>query len=232
MLDRETSSGIDVQRKGSMSQESICNLLRLAASVEQESEHPLANAIVQEAKRRNISLVPIRKTKQSDTQGDNEDHNNNENNNVAAEETIFQVLPGKGVRCTIEGKDVVVGTQRLMRLNAFRCFSFSPLLDTPSPFGPAMLSNAIQWNSKQFNAMQCISMHFIQCNSMQFNSLQCDSLKFNAIQFNSAQLKSIRCNSTQFDTTHAIQCNHIQFYSMQCNSMQCNAIQCNSMQFH
>ncbi len=36
-------------------------LLKIAASLESESRHPIANALIQEAKKRNISLLPIKK---------------------------------------------------------------------------------------------------------------------------------------------------------------------------
>jgi Cu+-exporting ATPase len=100
----------------STSKESIRNLICLAASVEQESEHPLATAIVREAKSRNIALIPIRKTDTSAAEDSSSTSSSKENDENCSE---FEVLPGKGVRCTIDGKDVVVGTQRLMRELSF-----------------------------------------------------------------------------------------------------------------
>ncbi|MGH9330422.1 MAG: heavy metal translocating P-type ATPase [Vicinamibacterales bacterium] len=63
-------------------------LLRLAAAVEQPSEHPLAGAIVRGAKERNI-VIP------------------------AADQ--FESITGKGVRGRVAGRDVLVGTQALVR---------------------------------------------------------------------------------------------------------------------
>jgi P-type Cu+ transporter len=62
-------------------------LLLLAASLEQASEHPLAAAIVQGAKERNIQLLPV------------ED---------------FQSITGKGVSARIQGGAVTVGNARLL----------------------------------------------------------------------------------------------------------------------
>jgi len=36
-------------------------LLRIAASLEKESRHPIAEALIQEAKKQNLSLFPIKK---------------------------------------------------------------------------------------------------------------------------------------------------------------------------
>ncbi|ULH17819.1 copper-translocating P-type ATPase (plasmid) [Deinococcus sp. KNUC1210] len=63
------------------------DLLRLAASVDQASQHPLAAAIVQGAKTRGLTLVQV------------------EN---------FDSVPGGGVQATVEGKKIVLGNQRLM----------------------------------------------------------------------------------------------------------------------
>ncbi|NNJ09011.1 copper-translocating P-type ATPase [Chloroflexales bacterium ZM16-3] len=63
-------------------------LLRLAASAESRSEHPLGEAIVAEAKARGMSL--------------------------AAPEG-FKATAGAGVEATVEGRQVLVGTMRLMR---------------------------------------------------------------------------------------------------------------------
>src|SRR5262249_31173579 len=63
-------------------------VLRLSASIERSSEHPLASAIVKEANKRALSLA------------------------VA---TNFQSVPGKGVRGTVEGKPVVLGNVRMMQ---------------------------------------------------------------------------------------------------------------------
>jgi len=65
-------------------------LLRLAASVEQGSEHPLAGAIVEDARRRAMDLADA---------GD------------------FQAIPGHGVIATVEGRRVLFGNARLMETN-------------------------------------------------------------------------------------------------------------------
>ncbi|GAB7118777.1 heavy metal translocating P-type ATPase [Natrinema sp. JCM 9743] len=62
-------------------------VLRLAASAERNSEHPLAQAIVEGAQERGLELA------------DPED---------------FENVPGQGVRTTVEGREVLVGNRRLL----------------------------------------------------------------------------------------------------------------------
>jgi Cu+-exporting ATPase len=62
-------------------------VLRLAASAETLSEHPLAEAIVQEAQTRVLAL---------------------------AKPEAFEAHPGRGVVATIDGRQVVVGTERFL----------------------------------------------------------------------------------------------------------------------
>src|SRR5215208_4218413 len=62
-------------------------LLRLVAGVEQESEHPLAEAIVKAARERGLD---------------------------APRSDAFEAVPGHGAIATIEGKRVAVGNQRLL----------------------------------------------------------------------------------------------------------------------
>ncbi len=63
------------------------SLLALAASAEQVSEHPLAQAVVKAAKAKRLQLEPV------------ED---------------FEAVPGKGVRARVGGKPVLVGTLRFL----------------------------------------------------------------------------------------------------------------------
>ena len=65
-------------------------ILRIAASVEKNSEHPLAQAIVEKAKDENIELQKVDK---------------------------FKVIPGKGVIATMASKNVFLGTKKLMLEN-------------------------------------------------------------------------------------------------------------------
>jgi Cu+-exporting ATPase len=62
-------------------------VLRLAASLEKRSEHPIGEAIVKEAEARKLSLV---------------------------EPKDFQALAGRGIKGTVEGKHMIIGTPRLM----------------------------------------------------------------------------------------------------------------------
>jgi Cu+-exporting ATPase len=64
--------------------------LRLVASAEQGSEHPLAKAIVAGAKSRGIELADV---------------------------THLEAMPGFGVRATVEGRELLIGTRRLMQLH-------------------------------------------------------------------------------------------------------------------
>ncbi|MFF5995050.1 heavy metal translocating P-type ATPase [Lysinibacillus sp. KU-BSD001] len=61
--------------------------LTLIASAEKQSEHPLAEAIVHGAKERNISLIAVDQ---------------------------FEAIPGYGIRATVKGTDILVGTRKLM----------------------------------------------------------------------------------------------------------------------
>lgn len=65
-------------------------LLKLAASIERNSEHPLALAIVQGAKERNIDILETKE---------------------------FDSITGKGVKGTVDGKIVLAGTPKLMEEN-------------------------------------------------------------------------------------------------------------------
>jgi len=62
-------------------------LLQLVASVESGSEHPLAQAIVAEANRRNVQLLPMES---------------------------FRAIAGKGARAKVDAKSVFIGSQRLL----------------------------------------------------------------------------------------------------------------------
>ena len=62
-------------------------LLKIAASVENDSEHPLAEAIVNKAKEKNIEIKPYEK---------------------------FKAMPGYGIRAIFEGKEVQIGNRKLM----------------------------------------------------------------------------------------------------------------------
>jgi len=64
------------------------NLLKWAASAEVASEHPLGEAIVREAKARNIALSPARN---------------------------FRPLTGRGLEATVEGETVLIGNALLMK---------------------------------------------------------------------------------------------------------------------
>ena len=63
-------------------------LLRLAASAEASSEHPLAAAVVDAAKERGLALVDA---------------------------TDFQAVPGHGLEARVDGRKVLVGNAKLMR---------------------------------------------------------------------------------------------------------------------
>ena len=62
-------------------------LLKIAASVENDSEHPLAEAIVNKVKEKNIEIKPYEK---------------------------FRAMPGYGIRAIFEGKEVQIGNRKLM----------------------------------------------------------------------------------------------------------------------
>src|SRR5690606_36519888 len=74
----------DIEPVESWTQE---DLLRLVASVEQGSEHPLAQAIVESATERNLVLSPV---------------------------SHFQAIAGQGAEGSVEGKTVALGNRKLM----------------------------------------------------------------------------------------------------------------------
>ncbi len=76
-----------VNISNSKSQEQI---LQLAASIEKNSEHPLAQAVTQKAQKENISLLDVQN---------------------------FEAIPGKGVMALSKGAKILLGTRKLMSEN-------------------------------------------------------------------------------------------------------------------
>ncbi|MCK6205752.1 heavy metal translocating P-type ATPase [Bacillus infantis] len=77
----------DVVIEGNVDEETF---LALVGSAEKQSEHPLAEAIVQGGKERNISLMDVQE---------------------------FEAIPGHGIKATVDGHELLVGTRRLMNKN-------------------------------------------------------------------------------------------------------------------
>lgn len=81
--------------------------LRLVASAEASSEHPLAKAIMEYARHFHFFDEP------SATK-DSPKHNKETNSGWLFDVSEFSALPGKGVRCFIDGKLLLVGNRKLM----------------------------------------------------------------------------------------------------------------------
>ncbi|HML04753.1 MAG TPA: heavy metal translocating P-type ATPase, partial [Methanobacterium sp.] len=73
------------------------DILKYTASVEKNSQHPLANAIVKEAAQKNIELL---------------------------ESTAFDTFGGKGVSATVDGKEVFVGNRTLLKDNEIKISAY------------------------------------------------------------------------------------------------------------
>ncbi len=84
---REVLARVPAAVSGGMGEEAERWVLRLAASAERRSEHPLAEAVVREALARGIPLV---------------------------QPDAFHAIPGRGITATVEGQDVVIGTRSLL----------------------------------------------------------------------------------------------------------------------
>ncbi len=77
-------------------------LLRLVASAEQSSEHPLAQAIVTGARDRGLDL---------------------------ADATEFDSLTGKGIKASVEGREILIGNRRLLETAAIETTALDAEMD-------------------------------------------------------------------------------------------------------
>ena len=93
-------------------QQSDDDLLRLAASLERLSEHPLARAITTEAERRQLVLEPV------------------EN---------FEQIPGQGIRGTINGHACLAGNRKLMHTHGLESATLDDLQNTMAEQGKTPL---------------------------------------------------------------------------------------------
>jgi Cu+-exporting ATPase len=80
--------GIQNSKFKNQNDNSKFKILQIAATIEKNSEHPLAKAIVEKAKKENLELLDVKD---------------------------FEAIPGKGVKGKIEGKEVLLGNRRLIK---------------------------------------------------------------------------------------------------------------------
>jgi len=92
-------------------------LLRLVASVEQASEHPLAQAIVHKAKAQNLAL---------------------------GEAKGFDSIPGHGAKATVDGKSLLVGNRKLMRDNGIELNGLAQSADSLEGAGRTVVYAAVE----------------------------------------------------------------------------------------
>jgi Cu+-exporting ATPase len=101
-------------------------LLRLAASVEKASEHPLAEAIVKGAEARGIALP--------------------------APEN-FEAISGQGIKGRVDGREIALGTARLMQSLGIDASAAQPQLETLRRDGKIALLAAVDGNLAGWLAM-------------------------------------------------------------------------------
>ena len=93
------------------------DILALAAGLEKNSEHPLAEAVIEAAKTRNVALLPVEQ---------------------------FEAIAGLGIKAICQGEAVLLGNERFMKENAINLDAFNALLDnSDSPSAtPVLLARA------------------------------------------------------------------------------------------
>jgi len=91
-------------------------LLRLAASAEGSSEHPLAQAVVDAAKERGLALVDA---------------------------TDFQAVPGHGLEAKVDGRSVLIGNAKLMRDRGIAFDGLGPRADELEGAGRTVVRVAV-----------------------------------------------------------------------------------------
>ncbi|MCL4250380.1 MAG: heavy metal translocating P-type ATPase [Anaerolineae bacterium] len=92
------------------------DLLRLTASAERASEHPLASAIVAEAQARGLSL---------------------------SQPTDFEADSGRGVRAEIDGKQLIIGSPRHAREQQIDLSAVEPQIDSLQAAGQTVVITAV-----------------------------------------------------------------------------------------
>ena len=92
------------------------DVLRLAASAEGSSEHPLAQAVVEAAKERKLALVDA---------------------------TDFQAVPGHGLEAKVDGRSVLVGNAKLMRDRGISFDALGPRADELEGAGRTVVRVAV-----------------------------------------------------------------------------------------
>jgi Cu2+-exporting ATPase len=91
-------------------------MLRLVASAEQSSEHPLAQAIVDKAQAQQVGLSAA---------------------------TNFEAIPGHGLQATIDGKKLLVGNRKLLRDNGIVMETYAQRADALEGAGRTVIYAAV-----------------------------------------------------------------------------------------
>ncbi len=94
-------------------------VLRLAAAVEQRSEHPLAAALLHRAAALELILPEV---------------------------TAFEAVPGLGVKATVEGQEILVGSPRFLEQHHISSFYAQPSLQRLTQTGRSVMLVAVAGN--------------------------------------------------------------------------------------
>lgn len=105
---------VDIQVFNDYSKEEV---LKIAASIEKHSEHPLGKAIVEEAEKQEFDVLPIEQ---------------------------FQSISGMGIQGTVDGKEVLLGNHLLLQNQGIAVDEFNAVIDGVASKGQTAMFVAIQ----------------------------------------------------------------------------------------
>ena len=105
---------VDIQVFNDYSKEEV---LKIAASIEKHSEHPLGKAIVEEAEKQEFDVLPIEQ---------------------------FQSISGMGIQGTVDGKEVLLGNHLLLQNQGIAVDDYNAVIDGVASQGQTAMFVAIQ----------------------------------------------------------------------------------------
>ena len=105
---------VDIQVFNDYSKEEV---LKIAASIEKHSEHPLGKAIVEEAEKQEFDVLPIEQ---------------------------FQSISGMGIQGIVDGKEVLLGNHLLLQNQGIAVDEFNAVIDGVASKGQTAMFVAIQ----------------------------------------------------------------------------------------